>query len=377
MSISQCQIFSGHIAKGVNFFLAVGITLLFIKIGKILKPNNNYFTLSSIFLLAITTVFYKTFSQVRGETYIAFFAVLIFFLILKIHEDKTNIRWKHVISLGVTLGLLALSRQWGLFLYPGVFFALIMQPKEKISLTKHLSVIFIAFGIAALVGGWFYLYLYFEYGTVTAFNLNSNGFAFSNQPLSFYRNTGLGNFLLFESPTRKTFDNQFFPIFYSEIWGDYWGHFVFVRDKSPIGAIYGNQNQITPYLGRVNLVSLLPTVLFFAGFIKAGENLVQLIHRKNYDLNKIAFGYLVIAIVISFLGYGWFLIKYPVIPKGTTIKATYMIQIFVLLPFLGAEFLEYIRLKTTRTYVLILCLLGLVFIHNLPATFSRYWWWLR
>ena len=101
---------------------------------------------------------------------------------------------------------------------------------------------------------------------MTTFNRKAQNFSFSNLPASFYRNTGLGNFLLFKSPTRKTFDNQFFPIFYSETWGDYWGYFVFVREKTLFGKA-GNQSEITPYLGHVNLASVFPSLLMLGGLL--------------------------------------------------------------------------------------------------------------
>ena len=212
---------------------------------------------------------------------------------------------------------------------------------------------------------------------MTAFNVEAKSFSLSNQPFSFYRNSGFRDFLLFKSPTRKTFDNQLFPLFYSEIWGDYWGFFIFIREKSPFYAAFANKEQITPYLGRVNFVSLFPTALLFGGMLVGAKRFFQTITKKLHKIDTIAFGFFFLAIAISLLGYAWFLIKYPVHPKGATIKATYMIQLFVILPFLAAEFLEFIRMKMPKMYNLFLFLLGGVFLHNLPAMISRYWWWLR
>ena len=55
-----------------------------------------------------------------------------------------------------------------------------------------------------------------------------------------------------------------------------------------------------------------------------------------------------------------------------TLKATYIIQFFVFLTFLSANFLETVREKFSPVYYFLLLMLGLVFLHNLPAFFSRY-----
>ena len=51
----------------------------------------------------------------------------------------------------------------------------------------------------------------------------AESFALSNQPQTFY--LGGSAQLLFNNPIRPNFPNQFFPIFYSELWGDYWPGF--------------------------------------------------------------------------------------------------------------------------------------------------------
>ena len=372
-----CKNFGGHFAKGINFLLAIGIILLLVKIANLIKPKNKYFVISTLVFLGGLTVFYKTFAQVRGEPYVAFFTLLVAFLALQMYKDRSKFNWKYASWLGVSLGLLVLSRQWGFFLYPAVFLLLLVGRRESMPFSKRFATTILTFSLAAIIGGWFYFYLYLEFGSFTAFNVDAQAFSFVNQPLSFYRNTGFRDFLLFKSPIRKTFDNQFFPVFYSEMWGDYWGFFTFIREKSTLYSIYANREQITPYLGRVNFVSLFPSVFLLGGFVLGARRFFQASRRKMYAIDIIAFAFFFVAIMVSLLGYAWFLIKYPVIPKGATIKATYMIQIFVLLPFLAAELLELIRARSLKLYYLSLALLGCVFLHNLPAMISRYWWWLR
>ena len=130
-------------------------------------------------------------------------------------------------------------------------------------------------------------HLFQNYGSVTSFNMEPSKFDFRNQPLSFYIpiNGSLSTF--FDNPIRGNFDNQLLPILYSDLWGDYWGYFSFTSKSLDTGR---NQMLIGNYLGRVNLLSIFPTVLFVVAFLKLSkykEN--QLIYKyfKIYPSNKL------------------------------------------------------------------------------------------
>ena len=53
--------------------------------------------------------------------------------------------------------------------------------------------------------------------------------------------------MMFYKPIRPYFSNQFFPILYSDLWGDYWGHFVFTSRDLLAGR---NQNINWKLLGK-------------------------------------------------------------------------------------------------------------------------------
>jgi len=178
--------------------------------------------------------------------------------------------------------------------------------------------------------------------------------------------------MLFKSPTRNTFNDQIIPIFYSETWGDYWGFFVFIRSKSAYGA-YGNIDSITPYLGRVNLVSLFPSLLLLGGVGLGIKKLWDLLKNGKRDPETLFYGFLFLIFFFSCAGYFWFLVTH-VVDKGATIKASYMLQAFMVLPFLVSETLETIRFARLRFYWALTGILGLIFLHNLPAMVSKYWW---
>lgn len=377
----NCRGWDGKFAQVINFFLSLAITILLWKIAERLKPGSESFKVSTLALLGILTVYYKTFSQARGEPYVAFFIVLVLFLILKALQLLETIGWKQGVGLGVVLGLLVLSRQWGFMLFPalGVLLALVLLKnwRWRARITRFALVGLVT---AFLVGGWFYLYLYFTYGTFTAFNLESKGsFSFANQEPTFYRNLYLEDGALFKEPVRPNFGNTLFPIFYSETWGDYWGYLTFISQDNPSVNAFANQAEIAPYLGRVNLVSLFPTFILSLGVIYGAWRFARAWFERTSSPASGIYAFAFSAIVFSWMGYMWFLISYPSVHPVSlqvlsTNKATYMIQIFMLLPVLGAGLLERVKAFKAWMYWLVLAGLALMFIHNLPALITRYLW---
>ena len=75
--------------------------------------------------------------------------------------------------------------------------------------------------------------------------------------------------------------------------------------------------------------------------------------------------------IIFFLGYMWFLISYPEIPSGDTIKSTYIIQLFHLLSITAAIYLENLKILDRKKYNLLMFLVA-VYFHNLPAMLSHF-----
>ncbi len=374
-TIDDCRKAAGKFDQFINLFFSIGITLLFIKIAETVRPDNRFLKISALALLGVMTVYYKTFSQVRGEPYVAFFTIWAIYLIARIIIQRDGVTWKNGLGLGLILGLLGLSRQWGFMLFPAVLALValvwIFDTKNGWRFTKAIGTSFI---IAFLVCGWFYLRLYYKNGTFFPFNRSPSGFSINNQPITFFRNTGIKDWLIFKTPTRPTFENQFFPTFYSDMWGDYWGYFVFIRDKSYMAVNgIGNQEQINPYLGRVNAVSVFPSLIYLGGVLIGVYSIIRLFKNRVEERSRNFFYvFLLIFEVVAFSLFMYFLISYPNLTKGDTIKPTYMIHALIVLPLLGAEFLERVREIKYQVYVICMVLLGLVFLYNLPAMITRY-----
>src|SRR5262249_51512172 len=284
--------------------------------------------------------------------------IIYYTLLIFIERQFTTI---NATILGVVMGLCALSRQWGILIFPAVFLFMALQciryPQWRRPMTGTLCLCLL---LVSLTSGWFYVALKSKYGSAQTFNRSRAAyFSFSNQPLEFY--VRFSPKLLFTNPVRPNFPNQFLPIFYSETWGDYWGYFTlygidtrlptFVNgyDLNQVLSSTGSRPQwletnydtIGAYLGRVNLVSIFPSALGLLALVSGG---IAIIRRSSHGLfttqhNEIT-GCLLLAIATSMGGYLWFLIMYPSGGTGDTIKATYMLQVFPVLAILVGNVLE-------------------------------------
>ncbi len=273
--------------------------------------------------------------------------------------------------LGLSLGLLILSRQWGFFIFPAIFFSGIwLWIKNRTTARKLIKPLISSFAIAALVGGWCYVHLYIQYGTITAFNIEANQRIPIDEAYKLIRKTRIKDMDLFREPVRPNFYYEPTPVFYSETWGDYWGYFTFIKEKGYYGDLgLGNGSEMGPYLGRVNFASILPTLILGAGWSLAVLRLLNI--KKPFSIEDTGSTLFFFIATSSIVGCAIFVLNYYVLSEPT-LKATYIIQFFVVLSFLGADFLEWMRLKFSPLYTFVLFLLGLVFLHNLPAFFSRH-----
>jgi len=238
--------------------------------------------------------------------------------------------------------------------------------------------------VALIVGGWFYGWLWISEGSPIAFPRSAAHWALSNEPVDFY--TGTGNGRLFTDPFRPSFPNQLIPIFYAETWGDYKGYFlIYGKDPSSGSYVFGQKLQLavdrTPltietnrftlnkYLGRVNLLGLLPTALALVAFGAAVIRLPTFLRRgAPVTFAEIVRVMAVMVISVSALGYLWFLIRFPDIGKGETIKAMYMLHIFAPLALLTADFVRRIRVPLNAWVVA----WALLMVHNAGAVTTHF-----
>mgnify|MGYP004078677373 CR=1 FL=1 len=342
-----------QIFQSVLYVVTIFINLYTLKIINNSKKIVNF---SYLILISILAVNYRTISMIRGEPYIIFFLSLFLLLIQKAKILEFEFSYKQIIFCGIVIGGIALSRQWGFLLFPPLI--ILIFSKETINKFKYIKFWTLSGLLGFIMSGWFYIRLYLNYGTFTAFNMNSNGFSLTNQPLSFYFPSLENISHLFSKPIRPYLDNQFLSILYSDLWGDYWGYFVFTSRFLDFGR---GQELIGDYLGRVNLVSLFAFLIIIYLYVKA----------NNTNKNKFILKYINLAVLSSFIGYLIFTISYPV-DSGDTIKATYIIQLFHLIVFMASIHLEKLKRSNEKFYNILTVTLGLVFVHNFQTYLSHF-----
>ena len=336
--------------------VAVSLVTCFalLRIGARLRPDSITLRGVALLLLATLAVYYKSFAMLRGESFVTLFTLLLCDRLLIMLERPPQFR--DVLLLGCEGGLLLLSRQWGALVLLGVglwwlIFALARQPAVLPLLRPGVG----AALLALLLGGGFYLALLVSAGSFLAFNRPP---AAEAKPATFF--TGLGGGNLFTYPFSPGFDGEALPIFYTEIWGDYFGYFFLQRP--PVAARM--PGELLAYPGHVNLVSLLPT-LFYLESLVFGVAQTARFQRPQ----AAALGLLTLVITASLAGFVWFLARYPS-GDGDTAKATYLLQIFPLLGLLGGAFADTLRRRWPASFRLLVILLIGVAAHNSLMYFS-------
>ena len=377
---------AGKVGQIVNIFLSLGLTYSLLRIGEQIFPGRTRFKLLALGLLGLMPVYYKTFAQERGEPYVTFLAVLAIDLTLRIFVYRTAGR-RAIIALGSVLGLAVLARQWGFFLFPAIgLLVLFIMFVQRQAWKKNLLTMAAIFAIAFGLGSWFYFYLYSQYGTFTAFNRRTDGSMSTH--LSMF--TGNGNGKLFIDPVRPSLGTDFFPVFYSDFWGDYHAYFlIYTQDRNTgefwTGAqlakwirktqgdlpnwIQTNRYSFNLYLRKVNMVSIFPSILLLAGFLYGFWLLYKML-RSPGDPQSMALGLVALVTYMATLGYLWFVLSYPDSGDGDTIKATYMMLAYPFIALQGAALLQ--KIRNPRILALIGILLALVVAYNLPAMLTHF-----
>ncbi len=350
----DCQPIYGKATQIFQSFMYVFTILINLYTLKLFNKSKNIFNVSYLILVSLLAVNYRTISMIRGEPYILFFLSLFILIIYKADNSNYDYNIKLILLAGIVIGSIALSRQWGFLLFIPLIVLLISKNSKQNYLIFWLTSSF----IGALLSSWFYVGLYRKYGSFTAFNLESKGFSFSNQSLSFYIPNLSQLEYLFTEPIRPNLNNQFISILYSDLWGDYWGYFTFTSRYLNDGR---NQLNIGDYLARVNIVSIISTfiIIYFC-----------YLTYKKYKSNFII-QYVNLAWIISFLGYLMFTISYPD-STGDTIKSTYIIQAFHLMVFMASIYLYDLKKLNKKMYNGILIILISIYIHNFQSYLSHF-----
>jgi hypothetical protein len=336
--------------------LYIGTLFINLYTLKLFNRSEKLINTGYLILVSLLAVNYRTFSMIRGEPYILFFMSLFLLLLYKAELKGFKVDLKYTFSFGVLIAFLALSRQWAFLLFFPIII-LAITPKLKFRY-RHFKFWLISSLIGALGSSWFYLSLFFNYGSFTSFNQSRTTFSFKNQPLDFYLPTLEQLTYLFSKPIRPYLDGHFLSILYADLWGDYWGYFTFTSRFLDVGR---NQAYIGDYLARVNIASLITTLIILIFCLLTYKHF-----KESYFIK-----YMTISIFISIFGYLIFAISY--IEDGSdTIKASYIIQLFNLLVFLASVYFHKLRTLNKKVYNIVLTFLIIIYIHNFQTYLSHF-----
>ena len=380
------------LGQNVNVLYSAALLLVVLLLVEELRPGDRAPKRIALLLLAMLPVYQHAFVYMRGEPPLALGTALV--LLLAIRElSRPDWRPRALATLGLVMGLMLLCRQQGVFVvlavsaYAGL--RLLATPERR---ALRLRAFTLSLVVAGAVGGWFYLSLWDRFKTPMAFNKPRIPPSFANRPPDFYFGTGNGE--LFSRPSRPHFTGQFLPTLYADAWGDYYGYFllyVFHCGKDRFVPPWEWEKDLdkwrdpqrfrtnlftrTPDLGRTNILALGPTALCLlglAGGILALPRLAGRDPRPPSTLRPL----LALTIALTLGGYFFLLLSFsPSFARGTTIKATYMLQVFPLFAVLGADALARLRERSRPAFTLVVSGLGLLLLHNAPLLVTAFWPW--
>ncbi len=378
------------LAQFFNVLLAAGTFVYLVRICELVSPQNLRLKLLSLGLLSLLPVFYRSFALVRGEPGLAFLGVFVAYETLVVFL-KGQRSVGHILALGMGLGLSILARQWGLFFFPAVvIFALWTSMREKGAAWHALGTVAVTLLVSLLVGGWFYILIFRQYGTLTAFDRAPQ--ELSPASAGALLSLDASSAKVFSDPVRPSLQGRLFPILYADTWGDYWGYFlVYARNvktgdfedgiffqKLTIPAqvppnISTDRFEINRYLGALNMLDLIPTAILVCGLIYGLIVLVRFLgSRAKNDADR-AIALLAMMGGASMLGFLWFILRYQSPAQaGDLIKATYLLQALPTMAFLAASLVDRLwdrRPGIWRAVAVILCF---VFLVEIPAFITHY-----
>ncbi len=373
-----------------NVAIWLGLCAATLLLAEQLRPGSRVLKRGALFFLATLPALHRTFSFFRGEPLLALLSVLALLLGFRLFAgEPPPSSWRRAVLLGLVLGLLLLTRQQGVFLIGALtLLALARAAAEPPAARRRLADLCIAGAVTCAVAGGFYLSLWSRYGSPAAFNKRRAPFSFANRPGLFY--FGWGDGLLFTDPVRPSFKGQFLPLMYADAWGDYYGYFLiyawdarhdcllhpaafdrFLTRKRDKGWLVTNRYTRAPELGRINLVSLLPSLVLAIGLFRGLLRLPAFWARES-DRGSTLRALLGLSTAITVLGYVALLltIRHAL---GTTIKATYMLPVFPFVALLAGDLLAAWAERSRRLVAGAAAGLVAVALHNAPALLNAVW----
>lgn len=378
------QIAALKVAQIVQCFASILTCWSVLAIAKLIR-DDRWMLLSALVAMGIVPAYYRTFAMVRGEPIMV--ALLLLGAVWTFRTfTSTHPTFRGALVAGLLLGGAVLSRQWAFFALPalalvGLWQLVVDAPSRKQTLASGIVLL----AAAALVGGWYYVHLHREHGSIRAFNRPPEEIE-TAEPAP--RPAGSLVRSMARAPVRHAFDTHPAWLFYADTWGDYWRYFLIsARDQKGrlVKAVQverlvrsgkassSNSATMPAYLGRVCVVSVVPSAILIGG-IAYGVWQVRRWPRQPADASRLVVPVVSLAILSTMGGYAWFVASYPN-DHLDTVKASYPLQVFPFLAIVTAAMWCAVRDNFPRAARSVEIVLVLIFVHNLPTLFTRYGLW--
>ena len=281
--------------QALNVLLVLGAILLVWKTAGLLWPGQRLIALSAAAFVAFVPATVKSEAMFHPETLELFVSTLALFLCVRLLRREPSIA--HAIALGAVLGFGELVRPFEFWTTGALALA--------VAAARRWRELAVVVALAAAIAAPWYIRQTVVYGTPLPFNRTApSAPLYDRRPLRFYIDPGIPE--VFTRPYRPSFLNLALPTTYSEIWGDYFGGWIYQGTQVSPSQRHRDQVQ--------SVVGLLPTAVAIAGWLALLAGSLRRPAR------------LAVATVpaIGLLGYLYFTVAYPS-ADGDVIKGTYLL----------------------------------------------------
>lgn len=302
-----------RLALGGNAIVLVLSALLLLVLARTVWPGRWALQIAALGFFCLVPVVSRTAAMFHPEPLDLLLTLAALTLAARILVRR-DLRARPALLLGVTLGAAQLARTFGLYAWMTVVAVFVLAALRHYAPPRALlrSLALATLATVLVAGPWYvrqavlYTNPVFDQPTVAKP-------IWERQPASFYVGTGLPDSLT--NPWRPHFKNELLPTTYNELWGDYFGIFVWNPTKTPEPDATARLT-----LRAQALAGLLPTGLAVGGLVA----LLAAGLRRRRDAFEPATLLPAVLPVLGLAGYLFFTVSYPVV-DGDTLKATYML----------------------------------------------------
>ena len=294
-------------AMAVDVLFVLGTVLLVWLIVRELWPGRDRLALGAAAFVALLPRTVEMEAMFHPATMALFACTLALWLCVRTFDNP-----RYAVALGGALGAAQLVLAAALWTVVAVAAAL--------ALARHWRSLAVALVLAVVIPLPWYVHQQLTYSGLAPFprpatpQARTGGVQAGNpkpiyerRPARFYVDPGLPDVIT--HPYRPHFVNLALPTTYSELWGDYFGHWSWNFSHQPRPP-----SRTRVQLQIQSVVGILPTVLAVVGWL-------ALLYRSPRVPRHLAFALLP---ALGLLGYLYFVVSYPT-PDGDVLKGSYML----------------------------------------------------